>query len=163
MVLDVLLAILGILLLVGGLAGCILPALPGPPLSYIALLILQITRFADFSNRFLIIAAIVTVIVTVADYIVPVWGTKKWGGSKAGAMGSVVGLLVGLFFSPAGIIIGPFAGAVVGELITGRNMNVALRSGFGSFVGFLFGTAMKLAVCMVFTYYFVKELIISIS
>jgi uncharacterized protein YqgC (DUF456 family) len=116
----------------------------------------------DYSGKFLIITAIVTVAVTVIDYIVPVWGTKKWGGSRAGAIGSAIGLLLGLFFSPVGIIIGPFAGAVVGELITGRNTNVALRAGFGSFIGFLFGTIMQFAVCMVFTYYFFKELIVSV-
>ena len=159
MVLDIFLAVLGFCFIIGGLAGCIVPALPGPPLSYVALLLLHATRFADYSNKFLIIAAIVTVAVTVADYIVPVWGTKKWGGSRAGAIGSVLGLLIGLFFAPAGIIIGPFAGAVVGELLVGRNTKIALRSGFGSFIGFLFGTVMKLAVCMTFSYYFFKELI----
>ena len=158
MVLDILLVILGIFFLVGGLIGCIIPAMPGPPLSYVALLLLQITRFADFSGKFLLITAIVTVIVTIIDYVLPLWGTKKWGGSRAGAIGSVIGLLIGLFFSPLGIIVGPFVGAVVGELITGRNTNAALRSGFGSFVGFLFGTVMKLTVCVAFAYYFVKEL-----
>ncbi len=160
MVLDISLVILGFCFLVGGLAGCILPAVPGPPLSYIALLLLQATRFAGFSVKFLLITATVTIIVTVADYFLPVWGTKKWGGSRAGAIGSVLGLLVGLFFSPLGIIVGPFAGAVVGELIAGRDSNAALRSGFGSFVGFLLGTGMKLAVCVVFTYYYSKELIV---
>ena len=161
MVLDILLVILGICFLVGGLIGCIIPAMPGPPLSYVALLLLQVTRFADFSVKFLLITAFVTVVVTIADYLIPVWGTKKWGGSRAGVFGSVIGLLVGLFFSPWGIIIGPFAGAVVGELITGHNTKDALRSGFGSFIGFLFGTVMKIAVCIAFSYYFIKELIVT--
>ena len=156
---DVLLVILGICLLVGGLAGCVLPVIPGPPLSYVALLLLQATRFADFSVNFLLITAIITIIITVADYILPVWGTKKWGGSRAGSIGAIIGLLAGLFFSPLGIIVGPFAGAVVGELIAGRDSNTALRSGVGSFVGFLLGTAMKLTVCIAFTYYYIKELI----
>jgi len=159
MILDIFLVILGICFLVGGLAGCILPALPGPPLSYIALLLLQATRFGDFSVKFLIITAIVTIIVTVVDYLLPLWGAKKWGGSRAGIIGSAVGLVIGLFFLPIGIIVGPFAGAVVGELIAGRDSNVALRSGFGAFVGFLLGTGVKLAVCVTFTFYFVKELI----
>ena len=159
MVFDVLLVILGICLLIGGLAGCILPAIPGPPLSYVALLLLQATRFADFSIQFLLITAIVTVVVTVVDYILPAWGTKKWGGSRAGTIGSMIGLLLGLFFLPVGIIAGPFVGAVAGELIAGRNTNAALRSGIGSFMGFLFGTAMKLTVCIAFMYYYAKELI----
>ena len=160
MILDILLVILGICFLVGGLVGCILPAIPGPPLSYIALLLLQATGFGDFSVKFLIITAMVTIIVTVADYLLPVWGTQKWGGSRAGIIGSVVGVLVGLFFLPVGIIVGPFTGAIVGELIAGRDKNTALRAGFGAFVGFLLGTGMKLSVCVVFIFYYVKELIL---
>ena len=162
MVLDILLVIIGVCFLAGGLLGCILPAIPGPPLSYVALLLLQATRFAGFSGKFLLVAAGVTVVVTVADYILPVWGTRKLGGSRAGTVGAVLGLLAGLFFAPVGIILGPFVGAVAGELIAGRNTDVALRSGFGSLTGFLMGAVMKLTVCTVFTYYFVKELIIMI-
>jgi len=161
MVFDILLLILGSCFLIGGWIGCIVPAMPGPPLSYVALLLLQATRFAGFSVKFLLIAALITVVVTVVDYIFPAWGTKKLGGSRAGMIGAIVGLLIGLFFVPLGIILGPFTGAVVGELITGRDTNTALRSGFGSFVGLIFGTVMKLTVCMVFTYYYFKELIVS--
>ena len=159
---DILLLILGICLLVGGLIGCIIPAIPGPPLSYIALLMLQATRFANFSLKFLLITAGITIIVTILDYILPVWGTKKFGGSRAGTIGSIAGLLLGLFFVPWGIILGPFIGAVVGELITGRDTNYALRSGIGSFIGFVFGVAMKLTVCIALTYYYIKEFIISL-
>ena len=159
---DILLVILGICFLAGGLIGCIVPAVPGPPLSFVALLLLQITRFADFSGKFLLIAAIVTVVVTVADYILPLWGTKKWGGSRAGTIGAIFGLIAGFFFAPVGIILGPFAGAVIGELIAGRDSNAAFRSGFGSLMGFLMGTVMKLTVCIVFTYYFFKEMIVTI-
>ena len=162
MVFDILLAVLGFCFIVGGLLGCIIPAMPGPPLSYVALLLLQATRFADFTVQFLLITAMVTIVITVVDYILPVWGTKKWGGSRAGTIGAILGLLLGLFFTPVGIIAGPFAGAVAGELIAGRDTNDALRSGFGSFVGFLFGTVMKLTVCVVLTYYYFKELIIFI-
>ncbi|MCL2511370.1 MAG: DUF456 domain-containing protein [Bacteroidales bacterium] len=159
MVLDIVLVILGICLLIVGLVGCVLPIIPGPPLSYVALLLLQATDFADFSVEFLLITAFITVAVTVADYILPAWGTKKWGGSRAGTIGAVVGLLIGLFFLPIGIIVGPFFGAFVGELIVGRDTNAALRSGFGSFIGFLLGTVVKLTVGVAFIYYFFKELI----
>jgi len=162
MVLDIFLVVLGLCFLFGGWVGCIVPGMPGPPLAYVALLLLQATEFVDFSVQFLLITAMVTVVVTVADYILPVWGTRKWGGSRAGTIGAIVGLLVGLFFAPVGIIVGPFAGAFVGELIAGRDTDAALHSGFGSFVGFLFGTLMKLTVCMVFTYYYFKQLIVSI-
>ncbi|MDR1667913.1 MAG: DUF456 domain-containing protein [Bacteroidales bacterium] len=159
MILDITLVTFGICLLLLGLAGCILPVIPGPPMSYIALLLLQATRFGDFSLRFLLMGAVVTLVVTVFDYVVPVWATKKMGGSKAGMAGAVIGIIVGLFFPPAGIIIGPFLGAIVGELIAGRDGNTALKSGFGSFVGFLLGTGCKLTVCLVLTWFFVKELI----
>ena len=159
LVLDIFLLVLALCLLVAGLLGCILPVIPGPPLSYVALLILQITRFASFSVKFLLITAAITVIITLLDYFLPVWGTKKFGGSRAGTIGSIAGLLLGLFFAPLGIIIGPFAGAVAGELITGRDKNSALRSGFGSFIGFVVGVAMKFAICIALTYYFIKEFI----
>ena len=162
MVVDILLVILGLCFLFGGWIGCIVPAMPGPPLSYIALLLLQATGFAGFSVKFLLIAALVTVVITVIDYILPIWGTKKWGGSRAGMVGAIVGLLFGLFFLPVGIILGPFAGAFVGELIAGHDTNSAFRSGFGSFMGFLLGTAMKLTVCMIFTFYYFKQLIVAI-
>ena len=161
-VIDIFLLILGLCLIIGGLAGCIIPAVPGPPLSYIALLLLQLTRFANFSTKFLFITAIITVIITLIDYFLPVWGTRKWGGSRIGIIGSVVGLLIGLFFSPVGIIVGPFVGAVAGELLAGRDTNAAIRSGFGSFVGFILGTVMKLTVCVVFAYYYSKELVVSV-
>ena len=159
MFIDILLVVLGFCFLIGGLAGCVIPVMPGPPLSYVALLLLQATQFAGFSVKFLLITAVVTVLVTVVDYVLPAWGTRKWGGSRAGTIGALFGVLVGLFFLPVGIIAGPFAGAVAGELIAGRDKDAALRSGFGSFVGFIVGVGMKLTVCIVFTFYFIKELI----
>ena len=161
MIFDIFLVILGLCLLVGGWVGCILPVMPGPPMSYIALLLLQATRFADFSGKFLLITAAITIVVTIIDFILPVWGTRKWGGSRAGTVGAILGLIVGLFFPPVGIIVGPFAGAVVCELIAGSNKDAALKSGFGSFVGFITGAVMKVTVCAAFTYYFVKAIFVS--
>ena len=162
MFLDIFLVILGLCFLIVGLIGCILPVIPGPPLSYVALVLLQITRFADFSGKFLLIAALITVIVTVVDYLLPIWGTKKIGGSRAGTIGAVLGLIVGLFFVPVGIFLGPFVGAFLGETIVGRDTKTALRSGLGSLMGFLMGAVMKLTVCIVFSYYFIKEMIVMI-
>jgi len=159
MVIDILLIVLGACFLLVGLLGCILPVIPGPPLSYFALLLLQATRFGHFTPKFLIITAIIMVLITISDYILPMWCAKKWGGSKAGAIGAVLGLLIGLFFPPIGIIVGPFLGAVGCELIAGRDTKTSLRSGFGSFIGFLLGTGVKLASSIAFTYFFIKELI----
>lgn len=156
---DIVLIILGALCLLAGIVGCIVPALPGVPLAYVGLWLLHITDRAQFSWQFLLIWGIITVVVQVLDYIIPVWGTKKFGGTKWGTWGSMIGLLLGMFLGPWGIILGPFMGAVVGELIAGKASSQALRAGFGSFVGLMTGTVIKLICCGMMTYYFIAELI----
>jgi len=98
--LDYILLILAIILLLLGIIGCLAPVLPGPPLSYLGLFLLHITKFADFSNTLLITLAAIVVVVSILDYVVPVWGTKKFGGSKYGTRGATVGLIIGLFLGP---------------------------------------------------------------
>lgn len=150
----------GIILITIGIIGCVLPFLPGPPLNYMGLLLLHFTSGYQFSTNFLFTWAIVTVFVYGLDLVIPIWGTKKFGGSKYGVWGSVIGLLAGfLFFPPFGIIVGPFFGAVIGELIAGKDSGAALKSGFGSFVGFIAGTVLKLIASGMMTWYFFKELI----
>ncbi|MFA9392047.1 MAG: DUF456 domain-containing protein [Prolixibacteraceae bacterium] len=157
---DILLIVFAIIFLLLGLVGCILPVLPGPPLAYVALLLLNFTSKHQFTSKFLIIWAIIAIVVTILDNMIPIWGTKKFGGSKKAVWGSLVGLLVGLFiFPPFGIIIGPFAGAVIGELMEGKNTSEALRSGFGAFMGFLGGTLLKIVSVSLIIYYFFEELI----
>ena len=159
---DYVLIGLGVLFIISGILGCVLPVIPGPPLSYVGLLLLHFTERYQFSTRFLIIWAVITVVIYALDYIIPAWGTKRFGGSKRGVWGSVIGLVVGLFFFPPfGIIIGPFAGAVIGELTSGKDSGSALKSGFGSFVGFLTGTLLKLITSGMMTWYFFKELIVT--
>lgn len=158
--LDILLIVLGITFLLIGLAGCVLPILPGPPLSYAGLLMLHWTTGHQFSSDFLIFWAAVAIGVTVVDNLLPIWATQKHGGSKKAVWGSAVGLLIGLFlFPPFGIIIGPFVGAVVGEMIDGKDTLTALKSGAASFLGFIGGIILKLIASGMMTYYFVKELI----
>ena len=156
---DYLLLAIAIILMIVGIAGCLLPVLPGPPLSYLGLVVLHFSRFADISRNLFIILAIVAVVVTVIDYIVPIWGTRRFGGSKYGMRGATVGLIIGLFLGPFGIIIGPFIGAVVGELIFKDDVKYALKAGFGSLLGFLTGVGLKLAASLLMTFYFVKALI----
>lgn len=157
---DYLLIGFGIILIISGILGCVLPLLPGPPLSYIGLLLLHFTQDYQFSNKFLIIWGLITGVVYALDFIIPAWGTKKFGGSKRGVWGSIIGLVIGMFFFPPfGIIIGPFAGAVIGELTSGKESGAALKSGFGSFLGFLTGTILKLIVSGMLTWYFVMEMI----
>jgi uncharacterized protein len=152
---DTLLIIFGILFLLVGIVGCIIPMLPGPPLAYLSLVLLQLTAKAPFDANFMILWALITIGVTLLDFWVPIYGTIKFGGTKTGARGAAVGLIVGLFFlPPIGLIIGPFAGAFIGELIAGQPSNLALKSAIGSFIGFVAGTLMKIAVCLVIGYYF---------
>ena len=150
--------IIASILLILGILGCVIPALPGPPLNFAGIILLHFTRWGDLSSQLLIWLAVFTVIVTVLDYIFPAWITKKFGGSKSGVWGAIIGLIIGLFFAPVGIILGPFLGAFIGEMTTHNNSNRAFRSAIGSFVGFLLGTVAKLVVSVVICYYFVLEL-----
>lgn len=156
---DIFLIIVGSICLLLGLVGCIVPALPGVSLAYVALWLLHATDKVQFSWQFLLIWGVVTIVVQVLDYIVPAWGTKRYGGSKMGVWGSTIGLLVGLFMGPWGIIIGPFVGAVLFEMLNQKDFYTALRSGWGSFVGLLTGTILKLICCGMMIYYFIAELV----
>jgi len=152
--------VIGALVLLVGFAGCLLPIIPGPPVAYFSLIALQITDLKPFSTNQLVIWALIVTCVTVLDYVVPIYGTKKFGGTKYGVWGSTIGLLIGLvFMGPFGIIIGPFVGALVGELISGQSSNKALKAAFGSFVGFLAGVMAKFAVVIGIAYYFIRALI----
>ena len=154
---DYLLLISGIILMILGIIGCLVPVLPGPPLSFAGLLFLHFSRFGQFPKSTLITMGVIAVIVTILDYIVPVWGTKKFGGSKYGTRGAMVGLIIGLFLGPMGIVIGPLIGAFVGEMIFKDDIRYAARAGFGSLIGFLAGIGLKLAAAFVMTFYFFRE------
>jgi len=154
---DILLLIAGIICLLTGLAGAVLP-LPGPPLSFAGLILLHLSKYAEFSQTVLVSLGFVTVVMAVLDYYIPVWGTKKFGGTRYGAIGATLGLLVGFLVIPAiGIFIGTFLGALVGELIGGANTRSALKSAFGSFVGFITGIVMKVLLCLVMIGFAVAE------
>ena len=156
MAIDWLWISIGLILLIVGIVGCILPVLPGQALSWASLLMLQFTSEPPFTAKFIVIWALITAGVTLLDYYVPIWGTKKLGGSKKGIWGATIGLVLGIFFFPPfGLIIGPFIGAYVGELVAGKNSQVAFKSGLGSFLGFVAGTMMKLAISIIMGYYFI--------
>ena len=144
---NIFLLVLAFLMMLIGLIGCIVPGLPGTPIAYIGLWIAQATEKIHFSWQFLLIWGIVVVIISVLDYVVPAWGTKHYGGTKWGVWGSTIGVFVGLFFGAMGVILGPLVGAVIGELISGKQLNDALKAGWGSFIGILFGTILKLVAC----------------
>ena len=153
---DTVLIVIGVILLIGGIAGCIVPFIPGPPLAYCSLIVLQLTHFHSFTYNFLIVWAIVVLIVTLLDYYVPIWGTKRFGGTKGGTYGATVGLVLGVFLSPIGILVGPLLGAFFGEIVNKQNVRTASLSAIGAFAGFLAGTFVKFIICGVMVFYFVK-------
>ena len=158
---DIILVILAFLLLITGVLGSFVPVLPGPPLSYIGLLLLQWSRYGNFTSTFLWIWAVITVIVMLGDYILPSFLTKKFGGSRWATTGSLVGLLIGIFFFPPfGLIIGSFLGALTGELINNNtDSDKAFTVAFGAFLAFLFGTGIKLIICSMMIFYAIREMI----
>ena len=112
------------------------------------MLLLQLQEVAPFSKRELLFWFVAVVIITVLDYVIPTMGTKKFGGSKYGVWGSTIGMVLGLFVPPLGIIFGPAVGAFVGEMIYQKNTRLAYRAAVGSFLGFLAGTALKFIISM---------------
>jgi len=150
--------IVGFVLMVFGILGSVMPLLPGPPLCYFALLVQQFRDHKPFSLQFLLIWAGIVLLVVLLDYMVPIYGTKKFGGSKYGIWGCTLGFLAAFWMGPWGIILGPFAGAFIGEYLSNRDSTQALRAAMGSFLGFLFGTGIKLVTCLVMGYYFVAAL-----
>ncbi len=139
----------GILFILFGLAGSILPALPGPPVAYAGLLLQQLREPNPFSVNFLLVWLVIILIVTVLDYYIPVWGTKRFGGSKYGVWGCTLGFIAAIWMGPWGVIIGPFTGAFLGELLAKKAQPQALRAAFGSFLGFLGSSVIKILVCLV--------------
>ncbi len=150
---DYIWIILGVILMLAGIAGSILPVLPGTPLCYIALLIQQFRTDKPFTVRFLVVWAVIIGAVILLDYLVPIYGTKRFGGSKYGIWGCTLGFLAAFWLGPWGIIFGPFIGAFIGEYIANKDSQQALRAAIGSFAGFLFGTLIKLVTAFVMAYY----------
>jgi len=155
---DLALIIIAWCCLLVGLLGCVVPILPGVVLAYAGLVAAKFSALADISWQAVLLWGAATALVCVLDYVVPAWGTKKYGGSKRGVIGSTLGLLVGMFFGLPGIVLGPFVGAVLFELSGGANSSDALRTGFGSFVGLLFGTIIKLICCGLMAWYLVTSM-----
>jgi len=156
MLVDSILIILGGICVLAGLIGCVLPVLPGPAIGYAGLILLHLSSVHSFSVNFLIIFALLTVLVAVLDYIIPVYGTKKLEGSKYGIWGSTLGLVAGMFFLfPIGIVIGPMIGAFAGEMLSGKKAEQAIKPALGSFLGFLASTVVRLILTLIMAYYYV--------
>lgn len=142
---EAILVIVAVLLIAGGVIFSVLPPLPGPLLSYGALIAANsISEETSFSTTSFVVWGIIGAIVIVADYVLPVAATKKFGGTKAGVIGGMIGIVAGILLPiPFGIILGPLLGAIIGDLYGGNHIRSAFKSGFGSFLGFLVATSIK--------------------
>ena len=155
---DYVFLILASVFLIGGLIGSLLPVIPGPPLSWVGLLFVYFCSFITWDTNWLILTAIIAVVITVLDFVIPSQGTKKMGGTKYGIWGTNIGLLIGIFTPiPLGIIIGPFFGALVGELLQNhKDKKRAFKAALGAFMGFLMSTFLKLVFGLYILIYAVK-------
>ena len=153
---DILISIIAILAGIIGIAGSILPGLPGPPVSWVGMLLLYIwgtgsdVSGASMSGRTLLIWGIVVAVVSVIDYFVPMYFTKVTGGSRYAERGALAGLIIGVFLTPLGMILGSFVGAFLSELYYNRQGSAqALKAAFGSFLGFITGTGLKTIISII--------------
>lgn len=157
---EIVVTFIGGIFVLLGLAGSILPLLPGPPLSFIGLFLLAlVNRFSyPLTPTFIILMCLLTVAVVALDSIIPILGAKRFGSSKWGLWGSVAGMMVGIFFSPFGMLLGGLIGAVMTEWLVHREAGRALRAGWGAAVGSLLGTIFKFVISAVMAYYFIRAL-----
>jgi len=151
---------IGSIFVLVGIAGCVLPILPGPVLIFLGLLVLALLKgfFPPLTPTLMIVMAILTVIVTIGDYMIPLWGAKKYGTSKWGIWGSVAGMAIGLLFSPFGMLLGAVIGAVAVEWLVQKERGKAFKAGWGVIVGSLLGAVLKLGVSGMMVYYFIRGL-----
>ena len=156
---DILITICAILCGIIGVLGAVLPVLPGPALSFVGMVLAYFNGGDTITERMLWIWGIVTIVVSILDYILPGYFSKIFGGTKAGITGATIGVFVGLFMGPLGIILGPFVGAVIGELLhEKKNLNKAITVGFGSLLSFLVGSGVKLILAGFMLYYIIIDL-----
>ena len=159
---DYLLLILAFICLVIGFVGSVVPAIPGPPLSWLGLLLLKLCDGNCVTWTWLAIFGAVVILTTVLDFVVPAWGAKKFGGTRAGAWGATFGWCAGLFLLPFGmwwILAGSFLGAFTFELIAKKSAKQSLKAAFGAFLGFLLGVGLKMIACAWMLIYAVSQLI----
>ena len=156
---DIVLVILASFLMVLGIIGSFLPVLPGPLTSWFGLLIFHMTNAVPMNWTFLTLTFIIAVGIWILDYIIPAMGTKRFGGSKYGGIGTSLGLVIGLLAPiPGGIVVGPFFGALIGELTNGATLDKALKAAFGSFLGFITSTFIKFVITLIFLGFFIVKL-----
>jgi len=138
---------LAVVLMLGGLAGLVVPALPGAPLLFLGVLLgAWAEDFTYIGSVTLIAVGVLVALTIVADFVAGAFGARRYGASGRAVLGATIGAIVGIFFGLVGILIGPFIGAVVGELSVQRDLRAASRAGLGATIGLALGTAAKLAL-----------------
>lgn len=155
---DLLLFALAAILMLVGILGSFLPMLPGIPLSWAGLLLLHLTSVVPVNYTFLGITLLVTIIIFALQYAIPALGTKYLGGSKQGMYGATIGLFAGIFIPiPFAILIAPFLGAYIGEVLNKADSKTALKAASGSFIGLLASTFMEFVVAAIFLLLFIYK------
>jgi hypothetical protein len=149
---DGLLVLIGLICMLLGIIGSIVPVMPGPAASWVGILMLYCTGAVAMNYWLLGITLAITIVLSVLDYVIPAKGTKCFGGTKYGIWGTNIGLIVGIIAPiPFGFLIGPFIGALIGELaFDPSNHNRAFKAATGSLVGFLASTFIQFLVCVLF-------------
>lgn len=141
------------LAILAGIVGCVIPVLPGPILAFFGLLCLLPTANPPSAAALVVFGAL-TAAVTAFDFIVPAIGAKTFDCSKSGVWGCNIGMVAGLFFGPLGLLLGPFLGAFVGELLARKDVVSAAKGGLGAFLGFLSGVVVKVVACLMMLVYY---------
>ncbi len=156
---DYVFAILAVIMAVVGVIGCIVPVLPGVALTWVGLLLVRLCDGTTVTNTQLFLWLGITIAVSVADYLLPGWMVRRFGGSRAGSTGATIGVFAGMFFGIIGLLAGPFIGAVAGEYLNdSRDFGRAVRVGMGSFAAFLAGTGLKLIAALWMTVRIILDL-----
>ena len=152
---DIILLIIGLLLCLIGIVGSFLPIIPGPVTSWLGILLLNLTSVVEFNLNFVLITLTVAISVGILDYLIPVLGVKKLGGTRSGQIGTILGLIIALIIlGPIGIIIGPFGGALLGEMSTKKSFQDSIKPAFGAFVGVVAGSVIKFLISLSFLFFY---------
>ena len=153
---DLILLVLGLILCLIGILGSFLPIIPGPVTSWLGILLLYSTSTVEFNLNFILITFTVAISVGFLDYIIPILGVKKLGGTRSGQIGTIIGLILCLILlGPIGIVIGPFIGALLGEMSTNKSFQDSLKPAFGSFIGVIAGSIIKFLISLSFLFFYI--------
>ena len=152
---DLILLVLGLVFCLIGIIGSFLPIIPGPVTAWLGILTLNLTSIVEFNLNFVLITFTVAVSVGILDYLIPILGVKKLGGTRSGQIGTTIGLIVALLIlGPIGVILGPFLGALLGELSTKKSFQESIKPAFGSFIGVIAGSIIKFLISLSFLFFY---------